>query len=531
MAVKVLMPKLGLTMKKGKIGKWLKNEGDQLKVGEGLLEVITEKIANVIEVSSQGILYKIIAEKGRVIPVTAPIAVVAEPGDTVEYLDGIVEEAIEELAQKEASLEKKKEAKKQEDDLKEAIQVIRLYDNNRKISPRAKKLAMDKKVDLSYVASTNDGKVSEKEILEYLELKAREESGKFEPLEGMRAIIAERMLKSSSKTARVTIFKEVDVTALQELRMSINTIMEQKGKEKISYTDLIAVLTTLALKEYPMLNAHITEEGIKTAPFVNMGIAVALDEGIIVPVVHKMNNLSLEAVSQKIKTLVKKARAGELESEDLQGGTFTITNLGMFDTDFFTPIINPPEAAILGIGAMSEKPVLINGNLEQRMLMTLSLSFDHQIIDGAPAAMFLKRLKSLMEKPHVYFQREAPIIKKPIDLGKQPEQLVNEFNQGIGWLEEEMPDLAAGFMSLMAPVFAEGELSTREKELIAVALSVYIKCEYCISHHVHKALEAGANNDEIIEAAGVAVGFGGGAAMAYTVTLLRKCLEDFSQKS
>ncbi len=526
MAVKVLMPKLGLTMKRGKIAKWIKQEGQEVTKGEDLLEIITEKITNVMEAPASGVLYKILAEKGRNVPVTVPIAVIAEPGDDETALQQVVEEAQVELDSSEAKDTKKKTTEKE---TKKEVQPIRV-DGTRKISPRALRLAQEKGIDIDYVIGTGpNGRVTEKDVNNYLQELDKEKQPEVIPFEGMRGIIAERMSESSRNAARVTIMQEVDITNLQDLREKINNTFQEQGKGKVSYTDLIAVAVARALKEHPVMNARVSAEEIELCSSVNLGIAVALEDGLIVPVVHQAHRLSLLQMSEKIKSVAERARSGELDSKELQGGTFTITNLGMFGAEGFTPIINPPETAILGIGTITEKPALKDGNLERRTFMTMSLSFDHRAVDGAPAAQFLSRVKEILEDPHPLFQMEGPNISRPLAAGggKDPNKLMQDFVSGIEWLNEEAPDIAVGFNSLMAPVFAEGELSTKEKELIAVALSVYIKCEYCISHHVHNAVAAGAEPDEILEAAGVAVAFGGGPAMAYTVTLVKECIKAF----
>ncbi len=524
MAVKVLMPKLGLTMKKGKIAKWLKKEGEEVTKGEDLVEIITEKITNVMEAPANGILYKILAEKGKNVPIIVPIAVIADSGEDEKEIQPVVEEAQAELVGSE--VEETKKVDKQP--VQKEVQPVRL-DNERKISPRAARLAEEKEIDIDYIDGTGpNGRVTEKDVKNYVE--ELEKQPEEIPFEGMRGIIAERMSESSRNSARVTIMQEVDFTNLQDLREQLNNTFQEQGNDKVSYTDLLAVVVAKALKEHPIMNSRVSADKIEIFDSVNLGIAVALDDGLIVPVVHQAHRMSLIHISEKIKSVAERARSGELDSEELQGGTFTITNLGMFGAEGFTPIINPPETAILGIGTIVEKPVLKEGTLERRPRMTLSLSIDHRAVDGAPAARFLSRVRELLENPHPLFRMEEPNISRPLAAGggKDPHKLMQDFVGGIEWLSEEAPDMAVGFNSLMAPAFAEGELSTKDKELIAIALSVYIKCEYCISHHVHNAIAAGAEADEVLEASGVAIAFGGGPAMAYTVTLVKECIKAFS---
>lgn len=527
MAVKVLMPKLGLTMKKGKIAKWLKQEGQEVSKGEALLEIMTEKVTNVMEAPASGILYKILAESGSTVPITVPIAVIAEAGDNESALNQMVEEARAEMAACEVQ-----ETKKVVEVPKTEVQPIELF-GKRKISPRAQRLAREKGVDINYVTGTGpDGRVVEQDVLNYFKESAKEQEAQIIPMEGMRGVIAERMSLSSRNVARVTIMQEVDVTNLKNLREKINAAFKAQGKDNVSYTDLLAAIVARTLKEHSLMNAHVSAEEIEVCGSVNLGIAVALDEGLVVPVIHQAHRMSLEQISSKIKSLAAKVRSGNLEPGDLQGGTFTITNLGMFGAEGFTPIINPPETAILGAGTMIEKPLLKNGNLEKRLTMTLSLSFDHRAVDGAPAAKFLQRIKELVEEPFALFgMKMDPGAVKALALGghRNPQQIFDSFKKGMAGLMEESPDLVMGFSALTErTMFESDEISLMHKELIAVALSVYIKCEYCIVAHIHNALEAGATREQVLEAAGVAVEFGGGPAMAYTATLVQDCLEAFA---
>jgi len=528
MAVKVLMPKLGLTMKKGKITKWFKQEGQEIGKGEALLEIMTEKVTNIMEAPASGILYKILAESGTTVPITVPIAVIAEAGDNESALNQMVEEAQAELAASEVQ-----ETKKVAEITKTEVQPIELG-GKRKISPRALRLAQEKGVDINYVPGTGaDARVVEQDVLNYFEEVAKEQEAQIIPMEGMRGIIAERMSESSRNAARVTILQEVDVTNLKNLREKINASFTAQGKDKVSYTDLLAAIVARALKENTLLNARVSAEEIELCGSVNLGIAVALDDGLIVPVIHQAHRMSLEQISSKIKSLAAKVRSGELEPGELRGGTFTITNLGMFGAEGFTPIINPPETAILGVGKIIEKPLLKDENLERRLTMTLSLSFDHRAVDGAPAAKFLQRIKELVEEPFTLFGLKMdPGAAKSLVLSgqKSPQKIFDSFKQGMEGLTEASPDLVFGFSGLMERAFFESdEISLLNKELIAVALSVYIKCEYCIAAHIYKALQAGASQDQILEAAGVAVAFGGGPAMAYTATLVQDCLKAFAE--
>lgn len=272
-------------------------------------------------------------------------------------------------------------------------------------SPVAKRLAREYNVDLAQVvASSSDGRISEKDVLDHIAklqvvtpvsglpspVAAPVDSL---PLTGLRATIARRMHDSLSNMAQLTLHTEVDVTELVVLREKLKTQM------LLTYTDLIVRACALALRQHPRLNATLEGETIRLLPQVNIGLAVALDDGLIVPVIPQADQRSLSDLAQTRIRLVERARTNQLSKEEISGGTFTITNLGNYDIDAFTPIINPPEAAILGVGRIVEKVVIHQGKIAQRAMLTLSLTFDHRLVDGAPAAAFLQTVKRLLEAP------------------------------------------------------------------------------------------------------------------------------------
>lgn len=211
------------------------------------------------------------------------------------------------------------------------------------------------------------------------------------PLTGMRKTIAERMLRSSRETAALTLATEVDVTALAELR-------EELRSQGIRPLHVIVMAVAGALKEHPAMNAHIEGDQVRRMEEVNIGVAVALDEGLIVPVVRSADQKSLYAIAQEAQALADRARQGTLKVEDVTGGTFTVTNLGALDVDVFTPILNQPEVGILGVGRIAERPAIHQGVIAKRAMMWLSLTFDHRAVDGAPAAAFLRSVKARLEE-------------------------------------------------------------------------------------------------------------------------------------
>jgi pyruvate dehydrogenase E2 component (dihydrolipoamide acetyltransferase) len=222
------------------------------------------------------------------------------------------------------------------------------------------------------------------------------------PLKGIRGVIADRMSQSTHTTARVTLFTDVDATGLVALREQFKNTHESEWGFAPGYNDLIAKACALALRRFPYMNARINNGQIEQLARINMGIAVDAEKGLYVPVIRDIDLKDLKSIGQEFRRYVDQVRAGKVPPEALEGGTFTITNLGMFEVDGFTPVINLPEAAILGIGRISPKPVAINGQVMIRNMLTLSLVFDHRLVDGAPAARFLQYLKEILETSEEY---------------------------------------------------------------------------------------------------------------------------------
>jgi pyruvate dehydrogenase E2 component (dihydrolipoamide acetyltransferase) len=221
--------------------------------------------------------------------------------------------------------------------------------------------------------------------------------GGLQALTGLRAVIAERLSASWRERPHVTLTTEADATNLASARLQLT----QELGQKVAYDALLVALVARALREQPFMNVRLTEQGIEQLSQINVGVAVDTERGLLVPVVRDAATKNLIQVQQMLAELVERALAGRSLPDDLSGGTFTITNLGMFDIDAFTPIINPPESAILGVGRIAAKPVAIDRQVVVRDMMTLGLSFDHRLIDGAPAARFLQRVKQLVERPFV----------------------------------------------------------------------------------------------------------------------------------
>lgn len=384
MATEVTMPKMGLSMKTGTMGKWLKKEGDVIKKREAIVEIMTEKITNKVEATDDGVLLKIVAQKGEKIPVGGLLGVIGEAGEDISAI----------LAAAPAA------AAGGESGAPAAGAAV-------KVSPAARKLAEANGLEIKRIKGTGpQGRVTKEDVEKAMEagtaVADTRPTDEIIPYEGMRKAIGENMAKSWVSNAKVTENVSVDMSGLLSLRKKINA--GAKDKDKISVTALLtkAVVRAIEIKKY--MNATLDGDEIKILTDINIGMAVAVPDGLIVPVIRNADKKKLKEINADINDLAKRGRKNKLEPDEMSGGTFTITNLGGYGSvDAFTPIINTPESAILGVCRTVERPVAVNGEVVIRPMMGLSLSFDHRITDGAPAAEFLKVLIDLIENPHKIF--------------------------------------------------------------------------------------------------------------------------------
>ena len=430
MANELLMPKLGLTMTEGTIDEWKKKEGDAVKKGEIIYSVATDKLTNDVEADCDGVLLKIVVKEGETVPCKTVVGFVGAAGEAVPEC-GAVAVAPAEAVEAAAPAEEKKccaktcsggytvaspYAKKLADE--KGIDIASVpatgfrgavvakdvlgytpaacAEKTVKASPLAEKVAKDLGIDLN--ALGGHGRVLAQDILAYLE--STREKAEENPLEetkamnGMRKAIAKNMQNSHMTSPTVTFNLGIDMTEMKKYREQL------KAKDiKVSYTDLIVKFVAKALTEFPLLNCSVDGNNIIYKHYVNMGVAVALDNGLVVPNIVDADKKSLTEISAEVKELASLARAGKLPPEKLRGGTFTITNLGMYGIESFSPIINQPEVAILGCNTMEDKVVVRNGEIVIRPIMNLSLTADHRVVDGSVAAQFLQRVKTLMENP------------------------------------------------------------------------------------------------------------------------------------
>ncbi|AVP63427.1 2-oxo acid dehydrogenase subunit E2 [Clostridium botulinum] len=428
-----VMPKLGLTMTEGELVKWHKKEGDTIKVGETLFDVATDKLTNNVEAKADGVVRKILVDEGAVVECLKPVAII---GDKDEDISNLLKESLQDNKKNEVEKEVKESKEEIKDNRKikkgERIKIspiakrfakendvdIQLLDgtgpegrivlkdvkayiennkNNIKTSPVAGKMAKDLGVNLEELKK--DGRIMKEDILEFSQKSTfavgEEASERRVKMSTMRKVIASRMSESSKISPTVTYDIEVDMTNLKRLKDQI------KNEWKVTYTDLLVKIVSKVLIQYPLVNCSIEEDEMIFRNYVNIGVAVALEEGLVVPVVKYANQKGLKDISIEVKELAQKAKNNGLTEENSTGGTFTITNLGMFGIKSFSPIINQPEVAILGVNMITNTPVVENGEIVIKPLMNLSLTADHRAVDGAVAAQFLKEVKKYMEKPEL----------------------------------------------------------------------------------------------------------------------------------
>ncbi|MEM4436747.1 MAG: dihydrolipoamide acetyltransferase family protein [Thermosphaera sp.] len=372
MVTEVKIPKLGLTMTKGVIKEWLKKEGERVEKGESLFIIETEKITSTVASPVSGYLLKILVGVGSEVPVGQVVAYVGELGESIP---GVTPPPT----------------------------IPAPPTPKVRATPRAKALAQKEGIDLSLVKGTGpEGLITEDDVLRYVrEARAKTKLGlrvkEVIPLTSLRKTIAERMTASLRDMAQVTLFREESVELITKLKNELDPIIYSETGLKLTYTPIFIKIVAEALKKFPLVNSTLEEDAIKVIDEINVGFAVAVDHGLIVPVVRNADIKDLKTVVVEVNELVRKAREGKLTLDEVQCGTFTITNLGMYNIDGFTPIINPPQVAILGIGRIVDKLVFIGDRLASKPMAVFSLTFDHRVIDGHTAAQFLDTIIRIMQ--------------------------------------------------------------------------------------------------------------------------------------
>ena len=428
MATKVIMPKLSPTMEEGQISRWLKKEGDKVSIGEPLAEIDTDKATMEMQALANGVLRKILINEGQSAPLGQLIAVIGEPDEDIASMLS------------EAPAKKEPEPKKQEQkpapaaapapapQAKAAAASAGAVDNGRQpkaatadsarviVSPLAARMAAEAGIDLrSLQGSGPGGRIIKKDIEAALtQPKAAPapqgfpravESGRFqqvasayrdEPASEIRKTIAKRLVTSLGPVPHFFLTTEIEMDRAAEMRRGINALDPDL---KISINDVIIKVTAAALMQHPEVNASFQEKFVRYYEHADIGVAVAIEDGLITPVVRAADQKSLSEIAAEVRELAERARSRKLKPEEYTGASFSISNLGMFGIDEFTAVINPPEGAILAVGAMSAKPVVRENEIVIRQMMRVTMSCDHRVIDGATGAKFLQTFKKILENP------------------------------------------------------------------------------------------------------------------------------------
>jgi pyruvate dehydrogenase E2 component (dihydrolipoamide acetyltransferase) len=402
-------------MQEGTIASWLKKVGDEVKSGDVLAEVETDKATMELESYDDGTLLHIGVEEGDSVEVNGVIAIIGEKGADYETLlkahqqEASSEPPAEKVAPKEEKTEEQPAAKT--DSKAENVSESTSVGSNGRIkaSPLAKKMARDKGIDISLVKGSGDGgRIIKKDVENYTPSKAAaapeatgtmagvgQESFREEKVSQMRKVIAKRLAESKFTAPHFYLTMEINMDKAIEARKSMNEV----APVKISFNDMVIKAVAAALKQHPKVNSAWLGDKIRYNDHVHIGMAVAVEEGLLVPVIRFADSKSLSQISQEAKTLAGKAKNKELQPKDWEGNTFTVSNLGMFGIDEFTAIINPPDACILAIGGIRQTPIVKDGAIVAGNLMKVTLSCDHRVVDGAIGSAFLQTIKNLLEDP------------------------------------------------------------------------------------------------------------------------------------
>lgn len=458
MAEEFFIPKLGQTVEEVTLLNWQVEDGARVEQGQTVMEVETDKAVFPVEANAGGYIHLGPYQGGEVVPVLTVVAIIGKKDDKFEVQGTAAPQEAEATAvapaapaaaQPEvaapatpgagklfASPRARHLAEDRGVDLHAVTPTggggVRVAERDvlaylsrqpapmparREATPVAQKMAAEAGIDLAQITGTGPGgRITREDVERAVKAPAAPpprpvpaaaplpEAEVIErvPLKGVRGIIAQRMAASVHTTARVTLVTEVDATHFVDMRERLKAQVAEEWGFAPGYNDLLAKIVAGGLRKYPYMNARLAEDAIELLAHVNVGIAVDTERGLLVPVVRDADRKSLREFGAELRELVERARAGRALPDDIAGGTFTITNLGVYDVDAFTPVINLPEAAILGVGRIAPKVVARDGQMVIRQMVTLSLVFDHRLVDGAPAARFLQHVKQFIEEPYLW---------------------------------------------------------------------------------------------------------------------------------
>jgi 2-oxoglutarate dehydrogenase E2 component (dihydrolipoamide succinyltransferase) len=446
MAIEITVPELGESVLEATVSRWLKKEGDFVNAGDVLLELETDKVNLEVGAKGSGILQKIQAAEGADVKVGNVLGIIEEKATEpkTDQPPAAVEKAEEKKTQEAQSPSKPEpvaaETKQAEPPPVEKEEAPARNDGQQmdrqaapQISPVAARLARDKNVDISKIAGTgNEGRVTKADVEMFIQMQGaaqgtvkqvpaeKEPSTEAQPSANLassesvassgrreertrmsrrRRTIAQRLLEASQTTAMLTTFNEIDMSAIMDIRKRHNEEFQKRYGIKLGFMSFFVKASISALRAFPQVNAQIDGDEIVFKHYYDIGMAVGSSEGLVVPVIRDADRLSFAEIEQQIKDLVAKTEQGKLSVEDLRGGTFTITNGGVFGSLLSTPILNPPQVGILGLHKIEERPIALNGQVIIRPMMYVALSYDHRMVDGREAVQFLVHIKQVLEDP------------------------------------------------------------------------------------------------------------------------------------
>ena len=429
MSEKILVPVLGESITEATVAKWLKNQGDKVEVDEPIVELETDKVNLEVPSPISGVLTEINSQDGSVVEVGALLGSVSEEGDSVKNTSVKKEETKkDELVIKESNVIKldanKKEQKTFEEKkiekskskplvLTEEVKkkVSSKRDTNQSLSPAVRKIVVENNIDINSIqGSGKDGRVLKGDLISLMGANPKPSERKIQygeeeriKMSRLRLTIAKRLKQAQDNAALLTTFNEVDMSSVMEMRKENQEDFQSRYGVKLGFMSFFVKACVVALKNFPAVNAEIDEEEIIYKNYYNISFAVGTDKGLVVPVLRNADELSFADIEKNIKEISEKARDGKLTIEDLQGGTFTISNGGVYGSMLSTPILNLPQSGVLGMHNIVDRPVVIDGEIKIRPIMYLALSYDHRIIDGKESVSFLKMIKENLEDPRRLF--------------------------------------------------------------------------------------------------------------------------------
>ena len=438
MSVEIIMPKAGMSMEEGTIVKWLKSEGDEIKEGEPIVEILTDKVNMEVEAESSGFLIKKVRFEDEVLPVFTVIGYIGEKGETVSEREEKAKTA--EVIKDEKKPDKKETEENsvffnkslmQSDKLNRATPAARkkARDNNLnlgdipgsgpkgrvqladvesfaagstvKATPLARKIAGQEGIDLDGISGTGaKGKIFKRDLVLNAAPEIISKEAELKPYSGIRKVIGDRMTESQFSAPTFTLNIEVGVNKLLKLKDKIAAPLMEETGEKLTINDLLILAVSRGVRKYPDINVSLTDKGILCHKEINVGFAVSGNGVLMVPVVKNTEDKGIRNILTEGKALIKKAREGKLGAAEQSGSTITLSNLGMYGVHYFNPIINQPNSCIIGVGTIEEKPVAKAGKISVKKVIYLSATFDHRVIDGALGAEFMQYVKKLIEDPY-----------------------------------------------------------------------------------------------------------------------------------